>query len=83
MNGSNYETFKNNVSIYPNPAKTQLNVNVAQIEIDEISISNLLGQVLINKKNKNTIDIYSLTSGIYIITITQGQNKYTKKFIKE
>ncbi|MFN5317829.1 MAG: zinc-dependent metalloprotease [Bacteroidia bacterium] len=82
-NGLNYETFKNNVSMYPNPAINQLNVNVAQFDIDEISISNLLGQVLIKTINKNTIDIYSLTSGIYIITITQGQNKYSQKFIKE
>jgi hypothetical protein len=75
--------FKNNFSIYPNPAKTELNLNVSQNDINELSISNLLGQVLMNVKNKNSIDISNLTKGIYLVTITQGQNIYTKKFIKE
>jgi len=69
--------------IYPNPARTQLNLKIPQNEIDEVSITNLFGQVLINMKYKNAIDISSLTSGMYIITVTQGQNKYTQKFIKE
>jgi hypothetical protein len=81
--GINDINSKNNFSIYPNPARTQLNLNIPQNEIDEVSISNLYGQVLINMKYKNTIDISSLTSGIYIITVTQRQNKYTQKFIKE
>lgn len=75
--------FKNNFSIYPNPAKTELNLNVSQNDINELSISNLLGQVLMNVKNKNSIDISNLTKGIYLVTIAQGQNIYTKKFIKE
>lgn len=72
-----------NISIYPNPAKTELNLNVSQNDKNELSISNLLGQVLIKSQNQNRIDISNLTNGIYILAITQGQNKYTKKFIKE
>ncbi len=61
----------------------RLNLNVSQNDINELSISNLLGQVLIKLQNQNRIDISNLTNGIYILEITQGQNKYTKKFIKE
>ena len=75
--------LNDNISIYPNPAKTELNLNVSQNDINELSISNLLGQVLIKLQNQNRIDISNLTNGIYILEITQGQNKYTKKFIKE
>jgi len=75
--------LNDNISIYPNPAKTELNLNVSQNDINELSISNLLGQVLIKSQNQNRIDISNLTNGIYILAITQGQNKYTKKFIKE
>lgn len=75
--------LNDNISIYPNPAKTELNLNVSQNDKNELSISNLLGQVLIKSQNQNRIDISNLTNGIYILAITQGQNKYTKKFIKE
>ena len=78
ISGSEYP-----ITIYPNPAKTELNLNVSQNYINEFSISNLLGQLLIVVKNKNNIDISNLTNGIYILTITQGQNKHTQKFIKE
>ena len=75
--------LNDNISIYPNPAKTELNINVSQNEINELSISNLFGQVLIKSHYHNRIDISDLTNGIYILTIRQGQNKYTKKFIKK
>lgn len=81
--GIHHETYKNNISIYPNPAKTQLILNISQNDIDEVAIINLLGQVVINIKNNNTIDISGLTNGIYIVLVTQGQDKYTQKFIKE
>jgi hypothetical protein len=81
--GINYENLNNKISIYPNPAKTELNLNVSPNDIVESSISNLLGQLLIVVKNKNNIDISNLRNGIYILTITQGQKKHTQKFIKE
>jgi hypothetical protein len=71
------------ITIYPNPAKTELNLNVSPNNIDEASISNLLGQVLIKTKNQNRIDISNLPNGIYIITISRGQLNQTQKFIKE
>ena len=81
--GLNSLNLNDNISIYPNPAKTELNINVSQNEIDEVSISNLLGQVLIKSKNQNRIDISDLPDGIYIITISRGQLNQTQKFIKE
>jgi hypothetical protein len=75
--------LNDNISIYPNPAKTELNLNVSQNDITELSISNILGQVLIKSKNQNRIDISDLPNGIYIITISRGQLNQTQKFIKE
>lgn len=80
--GLDEQTIQQTSRIYPNPVKTELNINIFQNE-NEVSISNILGLVLINAKNQNRIDISNLTNGIYIITITQGQNKYTQKFVKE
>ncbi len=69
--------------IYPNPAKTELNINAPQNDINEISISNLLGQVVTKSQNQNHINISDLPNGIYIITISRGQLNHTQKFIKE
>ncbi len=76
-------TLNNNISIYPNPTKSELTINVSQNDINKISITNLLGQVLIESKNQNRIDISDLPNGIYIITISRGKINQTQKFIKE
>jgi hypothetical protein len=81
--GLNYENLNSKISIYPNPAKTELNLNVSPNDIVEASISNPLGQVLIKTKNQNRIDISDLPNGIYIITISGEKLNQTQKFIKE
>lgn len=81
--GLNDININNKISIYPNPAKTELNLNISPNDIDEVSISNLLGQILVKSKNQNRIDILDLPNGIYIITISRGQLNQTQKFIKE
>jgi hypothetical protein len=81
--GKNYENLNSRISIYPNPAKTELNLNVSPNDIVEASISNPLGQVLIKTKNQNRIDISDLPNGIYIFTISGEKLNHTQKFIKE
>lgn len=80
--GINERNLQPTIRIYPNPAKTELYLNISQTEEIEISVSNLFGQVLINTHNQNPVDISNLKNGIYVITISQGQNKQTQKFIK-
>lgn len=81
--GLNDVGIDKNVTLYPNPAKTELNVNVSHNETYEVSIGNLLGKVLILGQNQNRMDIADLPNGIYIVTIKQGYNKFTQKFTKE
>jgi polyhydroxybutyrate depolymerase len=81
--GVDEQIVKPEIKIYPNPATTELYLNISQAEKIEISISNLLGQLLIKTQNQNRIDVSNLTDGIYIITITHGQNNQILKFIKE
>ena len=79
----NHANLNSKISFYPNPAKTELNLNVSPNDIVESSISNLIGQVLIKTKNQDRIDISDLPKGIYIITISIGKLNLTQKFIKE
>jgi polyhydroxybutyrate depolymerase len=81
--GINERSIRPLIKIYPNPAKTELTLGIPQNDKNEVLISNLFGQVVVRTQNQNRIDISNLTSGIYIVTITQGQNEYTQKFIKE
>lgn len=77
------ETNQTEIRIYPNPAKTELNLSISQNDLFEVTISNLLGQILINTKNQNRIDITHLTNGVYLVMIKQGQYQQTRKLIKE
>lgn len=70
-------------SIYPNPANDQIQITTANEPITEVVIYSILGkQVLSQKPNGQTaatVDISSLTSGVYLVVI---DNKITKKLIK-
>jgi polyhydroxybutyrate depolymerase len=71
------------IKIYPNPAWSELYLNISETDKTAILVTNLLGKVLIKAQNQNRIDISNLKNGIYVITISQGQNKQTQKFVKE
>jgi polyhydroxybutyrate depolymerase len=81
--GIDEQSIKPRIKIYPNPSKTELYLSISRTDKNEISISSLLGKVLIQTKNQNRIDISNLTNGIYIITIKQGKLIQSQKFIKE
>lgn len=85
LNNNDY-VFDNSVFIYPNPATTVLNYNVtANTTITAISIHDISGKVVFSNANliSNTIDIASLSSGVYFVTFQSDKNSVTKKFIKE
>ncbi len=85
LNNNDY-VFDNSVFIYPNPATNVLNYNVtANTTITAISIHDISGKVVFSNANliSNTIDIASLSSGVYFVTFQSDKNSVTKKFIKE
>ena len=76
------------MSIYPNPATTQMNVRLNATEnFDaQLSVKNILGQEVYNdmvnvKAGKNNIDINvaDLQSGIYLVNLKSGKSTITKK----
>jgi len=75
----------NSITIYPNPARSEINISSESI-INSIEIYNTLGQkvyqTMVNNKSKN-IDINSLSKGIYIIGITTDKGYINKKLIVE
>ncbi len=72
---------QNSVKIYPNPAKNQIKVDLADnSEPVKINIINTLGQTVMQTKSK-TIDVSGIENGIYFISIKTNKYEINKKII--
>ena len=70
------------LKLYPNPAKNNLYIETTLNSNIHVSIVNMLGkEVLKTKVNNNTVNISNLTSGVYIVKITEENKTSTKKLI--
>lgn len=74
------------LSIYPNPAKDFLYVNIDKnSQVENITIQNMHGRTLlhINNMKNYPLDISSIPLGIYLVYINTNQGRFMHKFIKE
>ncbi|WP_299364829.1 T9SS type A sorting domain-containing protein, partial [Winogradskyella sp.] len=72
------------VSLYPNPANDKLEIT-SRLPMDGLSIMDINGRELdrIEVSTKNyTLDVSSLSKGIYFLKIQSREFKSTQKFIK-
>jgi hypothetical protein len=68
-------------TVFPNPSEGQINIRYS-VEIDEIKISNLLGQVIYHTKHKEEyLPLQINESGIYFVSVKTGTKAFTKKLI--
>lgn len=78
---------KEDISIYPNPASDRLFIHSeSNTAIQHVSIQNLMGQQLhpvTISGPTGVIDISRLTKGVYFVTLQTGNDRVTRKFIKE
>jgi len=78
---------KNELSIYPNPAKDVLIINTSSLLNSTIEIYNIASEKIISQKSSNTIssvNIENLSPGIYFVRlIDQNGTVSQTKFIKE
>jgi hypothetical protein len=79
--------FSNYFTLYPNPAKSVLNISSKEaIEVKSISIYNTLGQLVLvipDAGKVSKIDVSSLTNGNYFIKINSDKGTSNTRFIKE
>ena len=69
------------VSIYPNPTDSTLFIEGNKNPI-AVSIYNILGKEVLSAKNTNNIDVRAISSGVYMIRITDGVRQTNRKFVK-
>lgn len=79
--------LENKISVYPNPAKNVLNIQVAENVKSDIKVYNVLGKVVVDLDSKNlntnsSIDISKLNEGIYFIEISIDNERLVKQFVK-
>ena len=72
--------IKDSIQIYPNPSNENIFVESSHDDLD-FQIIDLSGRVLINSNNKE-IFIGNLENGVYMIEISNKNNKIYKKIIK-
>jgi uncharacterized delta-60 repeat protein len=76
-------TNTNAFSLYPNPVKDILNIDLLDnTSISSAKIFDLQGKLILEKAS-NDIDVSSLSAGLYLIKIATEKGEFTKKFIKE
>lgn len=71
--------------IYPNPAKTQLSLELPGM-VFRYKIYNSIGQLILEKKNNQNlevINVISLARGVYFIEIQSSGDPFRKKLILE
>ncbi|MDO5655106.1 MAG: T9SS type A sorting domain-containing protein [Flavobacteriaceae bacterium] len=77
----------NSVStVYPNPAKDQVRVKLAQnfnSAKTTATLTNMSGKLVANFANINDINVSNLPAGVYILTLTDGKLTESKKLIKK
>ncbi len=74
----------NNIVVYPNPAKDVVSFSNLDQTIKNISIYNSLGsKVLETKIENNSVDLSTLSKGVYFIKIQNNTINVTKKIFLE
>lgn len=72
------------IAIYPNPAINFITIETEKTTNGTISIYNLQGEIVFESfQNSNSIDVSKFPPGMYLLQISDGNQIFTEKFIKE
>jgi hypothetical protein len=79
-----------NLVVYPNPAVDKLNLEFPFTEgiSTKITVVNTIGQTVLEQivsddLSTTQLNIQSLTKGLYVVTVKNGDNTLNARFIKE
>lgn len=81
-----HEAIREQLSIYPNPAADQINIQLTNAGIHTIQIFNILGQTLHTLQTDESlvaINLSSYNKGVYFVTVENKEGTSTTKFIRE
>ena len=73
-------SLENNFTIYPNPTNEAFSVKGNNIE--SITLTNSLGQIVLKTTKTDNISVENLSPGIYFVTISAENSHKTVKLLK-
>jgi hypothetical protein len=75
------------ISLFPNPVANELRIQNAELRIEEIEIYNVLGEKCLtpslSKGEGASINVSSLSAGIYFVRVKTNEGIRESKFVKE
>lgn len=77
---------KSKVSLYPNPVQDEFKLNLSQAYTAskvQVTVTDLTGKKVKSFSAGEAYDVSDLGKGIYIVTVTDGVNKFTQKIVKK
>ncbi|MFZ1635758.1 MAG: T9SS type A sorting domain-containing protein, partial [Chitinophagales bacterium] len=80
------EVMENGVNIYPNPATTNITIEIDNNETNSVILFDALGQIIGNistNENRMMFDVENLPAGIYVVKIKNGNSIITQNFVKQ
>jgi len=79
------ENVKTTFSITPNPATSNIMISAGS-EFHQVEVVNFLGQTVLtqsNTGNKTSVDVSTLTNGVYFVRVVSDNGMEVKKFVKQ
>lgn len=80
------ETTQTIINVWPNPCSEQINIARNSEETAIISVSDAAGRVVFTQQlfaAQQTMDFSFLVSGMYILSVTEGNTTYVQQIIKQ
>lgn len=76
------DTRKTDISIYPNPTTGMLQLK--NVEADQVQVFDNLGRLVFSQERPGSgIDISEMAAGLYFLKITEGEEVYSARVVKE
>ena len=79
--------FSNDLVIYPNPARDVLRIGMAQGEVDDVSVRDIVGKSVnvdwTRIGDEMLLNVGHLSPGIYIVSYKSGRRSMQSKFYKD
>ena len=82
-NDFNTNNVNVNVTAYPNPVSNILNVTATTTTIESVTVYNIQGALVLTTNETESIDLSSLSSGVYLAKISTTDGNITKTIVKQ
>lgn len=69
------EITKSKIAVYPNPTSDQINFSVQS----NVQVMNITGQIIVNRKNINTLNLSDQPAGIYFLIFTDDNEQVVQR----